>query len=103
MKRTTLACLVPLTIASLAAAPSASAAQVTKRQAQAVAKRAAGSRVERLGITYPASAWRAPCYARRAGGWRCEVGTGGQCSGEVTVVGSGARPRASRVDVWCFE
>jgi hypothetical protein len=88
-------------VVALAIAPPALGAGVTKARAQAIAKRAASDRVQRFGITYPLGAWRADCQ-RRAAGWRCAVGTGGQCSGTVTVTGSDERPRARRVDVWCF-
>jgi hypothetical protein len=86
----------------LTAASTASAGGVTKLRAESVAKRAASARVERFGISYPPGAWRAACRARAAGGWRCDVGTDGQCSGVVTVTGSSAHPRARGIDVWCL-
>jgi hypothetical protein len=62
-----------------------------------------GARVERFGISCPPSAWKADCARRSAGGVRCAVGTGGQCSGVVTVTGTTVRPRVAKVDVSCFE
>jgi hypothetical protein len=93
--------LVTTTVAlMLIAAPSA-AAGITKPRAESLAKRVASHRVERFGISHPPAAWRAACY-RRPAGWRCDVGTGGQCSGTVTVTGATAVPRVRGVDVWCF-
>jgi hypothetical protein len=78
------------------------AASVGEHRATALAKRAASARVERFGISYPPSAWKAACDRRAGGGWRCEVGTGGQCSGVVTVIGTSVRPRVRQADVSCF-
>jgi hypothetical protein len=83
-------------------APAAMADGIGNHRAASLAKRAASARVERFGISYPPSAWKAACDPRAAGGWRCQVGTGGQCSGVVTVTGTSARPRVRRVDVSCF-
>jgi len=80
----------------------AALAGVSRERTGAVARRAANARVERFGISYPPSAWEAACDPRAAGSWRCEVGTGGQCSGVVTVTGTYVRPRVRRVDVSCF-
>jgi hypothetical protein len=86
---------------ALAFAPAVLAAGVSRQRAASIAKRAASARVERFGISYLPSAWRAACDARPGGGWRCAVGTGGQCSGVVTVSGSSVRPRVRTVDVSC--
>src|SRR3954465_5529228 len=88
---------------ALTVAPAARAAGVSKQRATSLAKRAASARVARSGISYPPGAWKAACDARRGGGWRCDVGTGGQCSGVLTVTGSNAHPRVRNVDVSCFE
>jgi hypothetical protein len=42
-----------------------------------IAKSAASARVERFGISYPPSAWKADCGYGSGDGWRCAVGTGG--------------------------
>jgi hypothetical protein len=89
-------------LAALGLTPTALAAGIGKQRAAALAKRAASARVERSGISYPASAWKAACDRRPGGGWRCELGTGGQCSGVVTVTGTSLRPRVRKVDVSCF-
>jgi hypothetical protein len=89
-------------LAAMSPAPAALAAEVGKQRAASLAKRAASARVERFGISYRPSAWKAACDTRPAGGWRCEVGTGGQCSGVVTITGTSVRPRVRRVDVSCF-
>jgi hypothetical protein len=41
--------------------------------------------------------------SRSKGGFRCAVGTSGQCSGAVTITGTTVRPRVAKVDVACFE
>ena len=84
-------------------ATTAAAAGIGRQRAAALAKRAASVRVERFGISYPTSAWKADCARRSAGGFRCAVATGGQCSGVVTVTGTTVRPRVAKVDVACFE
>ena len=89
--------------AALTVAAAALAAGIDRRAAESIAKRVASRRVERFGISYPPGAWRAACDRRRAGGWRCAVGTGGQCSGALTVTGSTVRARVFAVSVWCFE
>jgi hypothetical protein len=98
-----------MAVAALAAAmtatsgpPAAGAAGIGKARAAAVAKRAASARVASYGVNYPPRRWKADCRPRPAGGWRCAVGTGGQCSGVVTVPGV-AHVRARVVHVWCFE
>ena len=88
---------------ALTVVPAARAAGVSKQRAASLAKRAASAHVERFGISYPPGAWKAACDAQRGGGWRCAVGTGGQCSGAITVTGSSAHPRVRNVDVSCFE
>ena len=90
-------------MAALSLAPAALAVGVGKQRAVALAKRAASARVERFGISYPPSAWKAACDRLSGGGWRCAVGTGGQCSGVVTVTGTSDHPRVRHVDVSCFE
>jgi hypothetical protein len=76
---------------------------IGKPRAASIAKRAASSRVERFGLSYPPRAWKAACDSRStAGGRRCEVGTSGQCSGVVTITGTNVRPRVRHVDVRCF-
>jgi hypothetical protein len=87
---------------ALGITPAALAASVGKQRAAAVAKRAASTRVEHFGISDAPSAWKAACDPQAAGSWRCEVGTGGQCSGVVTVTGTSVRPRVRKVDVSCF-
>jgi hypothetical protein len=91
-----------LAMVALGVTPAALAAGVACRHAAAIAKRAASERVERFGISYPPSAWKAACEHRGGGGWRCAVGTGGQCLGLVTVAGRSVRPRVRTVDVSCF-
>jgi hypothetical protein len=81
----------------------ADAAGIGKQRAAALARRAASARVERFGISYPPGTWRADCARRSAGGWRCAVGTGGQCEGVVTVTGTTVRPRVAQVDAACFD
>jgi hypothetical protein len=66
-------------------APTAVAASIGKQRAAAVARHAASARVERFGISYPPSAWKADCARRSSGGWRCAEGTGGQCSGMADI------------------
>lgn len=88
---------------ALAVAPAAHAAGVGRQRATALARRAASARVERFGISYPPSAWRAGCDPRPGGGWRCAVGTGGQCSGVVTITGTNLHPRVNRVEISCFD
>jgi hypothetical protein len=90
-------------LVAVAAPTAALAGQVTRPQAQRTAKVAASRFLQRSGIDYPPRAWRAACRRRAAGGWTCEVGTFGQCSGVVTVTGTSARPRARKVSVSCFE
>jgi hypothetical protein len=99
MGRAAVAAVVALAVSVAAPAP---AAGIGKARAAAVAKRVASARVARYGLTYPPTAWRAACRRRAVGVWRCEVHTGGQCSGAVTVTGT-VRPRVRDVDVWCFE
>jgi hypothetical protein len=93
---------VALAMLALGLTPAALAASIGKQRAAALAKRAASARVERFGINYAPSAWQAACDRRNGLGWRCQVGTGGQCSGVVTVTGTGVRPRVRSVDVSCF-
>jgi hypothetical protein len=88
---------------TLVLAASAAGAGVAKQRAAALAKRAASARAESYGVTYPPGAWKADCARRSAGGWRCAVGTGGQCSGVVTVTGTSVRPRVAKVNLSCFE
>jgi hypothetical protein len=88
---------------ALTVVPAARAAGVSKQRAASLAKRAASARVARFAISYPPGARKAACDARRGGGWRCAVGTGGQCSGVLTVTGSSAHPHVRNVDVSCFE
>ena len=88
---------------ALALAPSAHAAGIGRQRAAAIAKRAGSHRVERFGISYPPSSWRAACDRRAAGRWQCAVGTNGQCSGVVTITGTSVRPRVRRVEVSCFD
>jgi hypothetical protein len=83
--------------------PAADAAGIGRQRAATLAKRAASARVERFGISYPSRAWKADCTRTSGGGFRCAVGTGGQCSGAVTVTGTTVRPRVARVDVSCLE
>jgi hypothetical protein len=83
-------------------APAAAAAGIGRERAAAVARRAASARVERFGISYPPRAWKADCVRRSEGAWRCAVGTGGQCSGVVTITGTSVRPRVRKVDVSCL-
>jgi hypothetical protein len=87
---------------SLGVTPAALAASVGNQRAAAVARRAASERVERFGISCPPSAWKAACDRRNGGGWRCQVGTGGQCAGVVTVTGTSVRPRVRTIDVSCL-
>ena len=87
----------------LAASPAADAAGVGRERAVAIAKRAASARVERFGISYAPSQWRAACDRVAGTRWVCQVGTGGQCSGVVTVSGTSVRPRVRKVDVSCFD
>ena len=102
--RTRLAAVVAaLALAALSFAPAALAAAVGTQHVVALAKRAASARVERYGIGYPPSAWKAACDRRTGGGWRCAVGTGGQCSGVVTITGTSNHPRVRHVDVSCIE
>jgi hypothetical protein len=84
-------------------APAAGAASIGQQRAAAIAKRAASARVERLGTSYPPRSWKADCARRSGRGWRCRVGTGGQCSGVVTVTGTSVRPRVRKVDVSCYD
>jgi hypothetical protein len=88
------ACFAAL-VATLTAgiASTAGATGVGKQRAAALAKRVASARADQLGISYPPSDWKADCAHRSAGGWRCAVGTGGQCSGLVTITGTSVRPR----------
>lgn len=65
-----------LAMLALGLTPAALAASIGKQRAAALAKRAASARVERFGIGYPPSAWKAACHRRNGGGWRCQVGTG---------------------------
>jgi hypothetical protein len=92
---------VALAMLTLGITPSL-AASIGKQRAATVAKRAASARVARFGISYPPSAWKAACDRRAGGGWHCQVGTDGQCSGVVTVTGTSVRPRVRKVDVSCF-
>jgi hypothetical protein len=100
--RAPLAASVAVTVV-LIVAPGAFGAGVSRHRAAAIAKRAASHRVEQFGISYPPGAWRAACAPRAGSGWRCAVGTSGQCSGVVTVTGTSVRPRVGRVDVSCFD
>ena len=101
VKRWAVAALAVTVTATVAS--SAQAAEVGRQRAATIAKRAASVRLERFGISYPPGAWKADCARRSAGGWRCAVGTGGQCSGRVTVTGTSVRPRLGKVDISCFE
>jgi hypothetical protein len=103
MTRTVTRFAVLATALTASIAPTAAAASPGKQRAAATAKRAASARVEQLGLSYPPSAWKADCARRSAGGWRCAVGTGGQCSGVVTITGTSARPRVRKLDVSCFD
>jgi hypothetical protein len=96
------AVVAALAMVALGVTPAAQAAGVARQRAAALAKRAASERVERFGIRNPPSAWKAACEHRVGGGWRCAVGTGGQCSGVVTVTGTSIRPRVREVGVSCF-
>ena len=89
---------VAVTVAS-----TANAAGIGRQRAAGLAKRAASARVAQFGISYPPGAWRADCARRAGGGFRCAVGTGGQCEGVVTVIGTSVRPRIGKVDVSCLE
>jgi len=95
---------VLLAVLLVAAVPAnALAAQVTRSQARAIAKRTLSHYTDqRYGLNYPPSAWTAACYRASGGKWRCEAGTGGQCSGALTVHGSAARPRTRNIEVRCF-
>lgn len=95
---TVIAAALWLVLAASAVGPASASSR-----AAAVAKRAASARVERFGISYPSSAWKADCARRSGGGWRCAVGTSGQCSGVVTVTGTSVRARVRNVDVSCFD
>jgi hypothetical protein len=88
-------------IGSLATARAALGDAPPRTRAEAVARRAASGGAQRFGIDYAPSAWRAACRRGAGGGWRCDVGTGGQCSGAVVLSG-GSRPRVRRIDVWCL-
>jgi hypothetical protein len=101
-RKRVVAIMAALAISGLGVTPAALAAGVGKQRAAALARRAASARVERFGISYPPSAWKAACDRRTGGGWRCQVGTGGQCSGVVIVTGTTLRPRVHKVDVSCF-
>jgi hypothetical protein len=94
--------LTALAAALTAGVAPATAASIGRERAAGIAKRAASARVGRFGISYPPGAWRADCRRRPEGGWRCAVGTGGQCSGLVTITASVVRPRVAKVDVSCF-
>jgi hypothetical protein len=86
----------------VAVVATADAAAVGRQRAAALAKRAASARVERFGMSYPPRAWKADRARRATGGWRCAVGTGGQCSGVVTVTGTTVRSHVGRVIVSCL-
>jgi hypothetical protein len=75
-------------------APTAAAAGISKQRVAAIAKRGATARVERFGINHALSAWEAGCGYRSGGAWRCAVGTGGQCSGVVTIAGTSVSVRS---------
>jgi hypothetical protein len=96
-------CVLAALAMAVTVASAADATDISRQRAAALAKHAASARVERFGISYPPAAWRADCIRRSAGGWRCAVGTGGQCSGVVTVTGTTVRPRVAKVNVSCFE
>jgi hypothetical protein len=103
MTRTVARFAVLATALTASIAPAAAAATIGRQRAAAIAKRAASARVEPLGLSYPPRAWKADCARRSAGGWRCAVGSGGQCSGVVTITGTSVRPRVRKVDVSCFD
>jgi hypothetical protein len=96
-------CAVAALAMAITVVPAANGAGIGRQRAATLAKRAASARVERFGISYPPGAWKADCARRSGGGFRCAVGTGGQCSGVVTVAGTAVRPRVAKVDVSCFE
>jgi ADP-ribosylglycohydrolase len=95
-------CAVAALAMAATVAATADASGIARQRAAELANRAASARVERFAIRYPPGTWKADC-ARRSGGWRCAVGTGGQCSGTVTVTGTKVRPRVAKIDVSCFE
>jgi hypothetical protein len=103
MTSTAKRCAVAALAAAVTGASSAEAAGVGRQRAAALAKRAASARVARFGISYPPGAWKADCVRRAGAGWRCAVGTGGRCSGRVTVTGTTVGPRVGKVDISCFE
>jgi hypothetical protein len=95
--------LAALAAVVVAAPASTLAASITKSQAQRTAKRAASRYIERFGISYPPSLWKAACRHAQDGVWRCELGTNGQCSGRVSVYGTATRPRTRNVRIGCFD
>ena len=99
-RRVLLATLIPLVVGAPATAV---AAPITNAQAQRTARRAASRYTERFGISYPSNLWRAACRRAHGGAWRCEVGTGGQCSGRLTVYGTSTRPRTRNIRIDCFD
>ena len=88
MKRNAKRCAGSTLAMAVTIAATADAAGIGRQRAAALAKRAASARVERFGVSYPPGAWKADCARRSEGGFRCAVGTGGQCSGVVTVTGT---------------
>jgi hypothetical protein len=103
MRRTVTRLAALVTALAAGVAPTVAAASIGKQPTAALAKRAASARVARFGISYPPSAWRADCGHGSGDGWRCAVGTGGQCSCVVTIAGTSVRPRVRKVDVSCFD
>jgi hypothetical protein len=96
-------CMVVALAMAVTVAATADASGIGRQRAADLAKRAASARVERFGISYPPGAWKADCARRSGGGCGCAVGTGGHCSGVVTVTRTTVRPRVAKVDISGFE
>jgi hypothetical protein len=98
MKRITTLILI-VGIAALAFAGPATAGG-DLRAAKAKATRVASNYVEKFGISYPPSMWKAKCNRRGGSSWKCKVKTDtGQCQGSLKLrkTGHGFDAYAKRI------
>jgi hypothetical protein len=98
MKRITDLVLI-VGIAALAFAGPANAGGDLKA-AKAKATRVASNYVEKFGIYYPPSMWKAKCNRRGGSSWKCKVKTDtGQCQGSLKLrkKGNGFDAYAKRI------
>lgn len=76
---------VAVALLSVAMLATSAKARGDQGAAENVAKRVASNYVEKFGIFYPASSWKASCH-EKGRKWKCAVKTDtGQCSGTVRL------------------